>query len=874
LIDLNKSVYRAARRPVSLTRLRRIGSSLVVGKSHLEVSALEGIAAELIDRRSCVTLRAHLDEAGASRIALVVVQQSGPDGLKLELAEEVEDVLLVRRVLEVAHQDGGALGGTGPLADHGRVGASEIGSGSRPNVASGREVTAASLEALAIVHVFSAAAAKVATAWGAIATFTAGAIPPGRLSVAISAEAAAATIITAVLASASSATSTAAAAPAATAGASSIAIVATTVAAAASAAATIATATTAVRASSVAIATALGPALVSPVTAEAVFLEFRHLSALANVEVDVVLGLGDPLEVLHEGFEDLSTDVEHDAAAAAQGPHALDLLGGARVPVFLQDRICGTVAETASLHRRRHDGTGHALLPVEDGLRRELLPVVAAAVGKDNLKCLLSVALVAPDEVLGQVFEEVEHVLVDILEVLKNAGLRGLDDVFSLRDADSLELDTGLVFDFRHKLIRLLRVEGDAGAGLAGAGGTPRPVNVGLSVFGRLDLDDEINVRDVEASRCHIGSDKHLELALLEALDRDLALVLDDVAVHDFHVLLDLVGEDELVGVLLRLGKDNSFCALSVANERVSESRESVLVRALDGEVLHLPGGLVLQVLRKIDNLEARLHVLTCDASNPAGDGSREKAELDWFFAGLSDVFQDRVHVLLKAELEHLVRLIEDDCLEVGEIDVAALDVIKDATGGSDKNFNAMSELARLVFNADTAVHGKNFEFVMPVLYFFELCGNLQCELSGRRQDDRLNAARAKVPLLAEEFDDWETEGKGLARTGQISRDNVVALVNRVEAVLLDGEQVDVTLRSQLFDRLRWDLRERGKLAIFRRFLGRRLGAHLTGLLRQNLEFTDVVIVRVVIGCYKIVILVRHLLPKPAGFTPLGTAVG
>ena len=55
----------------------------------------------------------------------------------------------------------------------------------------------------------------------------------------------------------------------------------------------------------------------------------------------------------------------------------------------------------------------------------------------------------------------------------------------------------------------------------------------------------EVDVGDVEAARRHVGRDEHAELALLEALHRDFALVLRDVAMHHLNVLLDHVGQQE-----------------------------------------------------------------------------------------------------------------------------------------------------------------------------------------------------------------------------------------------------------------------------------------------------------------------------------------
>ena len=87
---------------------------------------------------------------------------------------------------------------------------------------------------------------------------------------------------------------------------------------------------------------------------------------------------------------------------------------------------------------------------------------MARAVGQRHLQSLLSVAVVLVNQHLGQVLEEVQHVLVDVPQVLEYAAGGSLDDVLCLRYADSLELDSSLVLDFLYQFECLAHVEGDA----------------------------------------------------------------------------------------------------------------------------------------------------------------------------------------------------------------------------------------------------------------------------------------------------------------------------------------------------------------------------------------------------------------------------
>lgn len=96
-------------------------------------------------------------------------------------------------------------------------------------------------------------------------------------------------------------------------------------------------------------------------------------------------------------------------------------------------------------------------------------------------------------------------------------------------------------------------------------------MNIGLNLLWGLDLDDQVNIRDVESTGGDISGDQHLEFSFLKSLHRDFTLVLNDVTVHHFDVLLDFVSQNKSVRVSLGLSEHDSFACATVANEDVSE---------------------------------------------------------------------------------------------------------------------------------------------------------------------------------------------------------------------------------------------------------------------------------------------------------------
>lgn len=127
--------------------------------------------------------------------------------------------------------------------------------------------------------------------------------------------------------------------------------------------------------------------------------------------------------------------------------------------------------------------------------------------------------------------------------------------------------------DVLNEELGLLRVERNTLARSAGSRRSSRPVDVGLCFLRRLKLDYEVYVWNIEPPRSDVGRHQHLELVLLEPLHCDLTLVLRNVAVHDLDVLLNLVGEDERIGISLGLGEYNGLAFTTVAYKDVSKRR-------------------------------------------------------------------------------------------------------------------------------------------------------------------------------------------------------------------------------------------------------------------------------------------------------------
>ena len=94
-----------------------------------------------------------------------------------------------------------------------------------------------------------------------------------------------------------------------------------------------------------------------------------------------------------------------------------------------------------------------------------------------------------------------------------------VDQAVARADLDHLGVDLGAVEQLFHATAALTRDERDDGALLARAAGAAGAVQVGLELVGRVGLDDERDVVDVDAAGGHIRRHQHVDPAAGEALE-------------------------------------------------------------------------------------------------------------------------------------------------------------------------------------------------------------------------------------------------------------------------------------------------------------------------------------------------------------------
>jgi hypothetical protein len=315
-----------------------------------------------------------------------------------------------------------------------------------------------------------------------------------------------------------------------------------------------------------------------------------------------------------------------------------------------------------------------------------------------------------------------------------------------------------------------------------------------------VEVDDVGEGLDVDAARRDVGGDEDAVTALLESRQGLRALGLGAVAVDPLagHALLEQrLGE--AVGAVLGARKDEDVLDVAALEQLEQQRGLEVLgnridrLRDADGG-----GGLALLVDR-----EGILQHLARELGDRRRHRRREEERLA-FDGQVSQHFPD---VREKAHVEHAVRFVEHQHLEVVELCIREAEVVEQASGCGDQDVRAGPERVLLRSHGHAAENGGRGESRVHR----ELAGvllDLGSQLAGRRQDE---SPRHATLLADQAVKDRQQEGGGLTAARHGAGEHVAPFHGGRDRVVLDGRG---PRESHLFDaaqeiRMETELRER-----------------------------------------------------------------
>ena len=137
------------------------------------------------------------------------------------------------------------------------------------------------------------------------------------------------------------------------------------------------------------------------------------------------------------------------------------------------------------------------------------------------------------------------------------------------------------------------------------------------------------------------------------------------------------------------------------------------------------------------------VHVTAGQFADGSRQGRREEGGLS--FAG--SLGQDGLDIFDKAHREHLVGFIEHDCFDLADIEGIAVEQVDQPAGGADHHIHAAVEAADLWAVGLPAINGQHAH-CLNLAKLGDRLGNLQGELAGGAQDQRLNMALSTFKVV------------------------------------------------------------------------------------------------------------------------------
>ncbi len=265
--------------------------------------------------------------------------------------------------------------------------------------------------------------------------------------------------------------------------------------------------------------------------------------------------------------------------------------------------------------------------------------------------------------------------------------------------------------------------QGDNHTGLSGAGGSSRPVDVGLVVLGRVEVNDRCDTVDVDSAGRHVGGNESVdtppgEVGQCTGALRLAATAVDGGGLQAFPA--QLAGE----AVRAVAGPTEDDCRPG-STYSVSGDLTSV---CLCGVPEHVAGcGDVGCLLADLVSYRVTL-VVAGEPGDVAVEGCREQNRL----AVRVGLVEQTAHSRHEAHVGHAVGLVEYHPVDAGKRECSLLDQVLKASGACNEDVDAPPERVQLWAVADASVHDSDRDLARKGA---ELGGDLFGEFTGGSQD-------------------------------------------------------------------------------------------------------------------------------------------
>jgi hypothetical protein len=233
----------------------------------------------------------------------------------------------------------------------------------------------------------------------------------------------------------------------------------------------------------------------------------------------------------------------------------------------------------------------------------------------------------------------------------------------------------------------------------ARAGGAADAMHVRFRFVRQIVINDVRDAVDVDPAACDVGCDQHGNLVGREIVERALPRVLSLVAMDCFgpHAARVEVSHDA-IGAVLGAREHEHLLPVASGDQM---GQELALAARVDG-VSHLRDQIRRRVARRRLNDGGRIHERAGQRLNLVRGGGGEQQVLPL----RRQQAQDASDVADEAEIQHAVRLVENQDFDTGKVDGALLNMVKQSPRRGHHYVHSGPQGIYLGANADPAVDG------------------------------------------------------------------------------------------------------------------------------------------------------------------------
>ena len=309
-------------------------------------------------------------------------------------------------------------------------------------------------------------------------------------------------------------------------------------------------------------------------------------------------------------------------------------------------------------------------------------------------------------------------------------------------------------------------------AGATSTAGTSDTVNIVFSLTRQIEVDDMADTRHVNTTRCNVSRHQHLGAAFAQALQCTVTLTLLHIAMQRIRSKAAFCQQiRNLFGAALGRSKHDGLGHLHSAQQGVEQTIFVIHVVSKQQTLLDL--GFLHGHSRNFNAL-CVTRQFACQVAHHAVERRREQQGLTLFRAACGN----RLDVIDKAHVQHAVGFIQHQHFQAREINLAALQMVNQAAGGSHHHINRLAQTLELqaIRRATHQTGGAKAAHVLAIGHgsFF----NLQRQFAGRRQHQHARAHALAGRFGQQALDRRQQERCGLAAAG-IRRHQQVAAGQR-----------------------------------------------------------------------------------------------